>query len=507
MPAIHDHEQCGQTCSCVARAPAAQEPCRVRPSTPFWLCLHPHGHRRCRHGPCGRQRHHRCPHRHCQNHQSRYASSSSSCPCSCASLAAWQPTGSGCQAANDSPAPSRCVCDVCVGGGGVSVETVSDFGTSRRRCFANEHALAKALCDALPVEVFDCCVHVQAEPQGQLAFLSRLEHDRQRLRGQLLCTRCGRFYQGKRGLCHHMRIRHGETYEYSVKEADSAKLLVVAFEGDAAASSVLKHRQDQWRTTQQQQDQLRARGRGSGGGGGGGGLPHGLVAARDGDVACLQQLVSNGWDPRTCFDRNASSALHWAAGSGCIEACDFLIHTCNVPLRQLQQRDGRNALHWAARNGHLEMCKWLVNEGLDVNEGTRDGTPPFHWAAWQGHHHVCQWLAFEAGADFHAVNVYGCNAFQWAAQEGNVKMCQWLLDIGLDVTVINRNGHSAVHKAALKGQLDACKWLLDTAKLGVKHLAPDRQGNTPSKMARLEGHTAVADWLDQRNATLEPHHQ
>jgi hypothetical protein len=41
-----------------------------------------------------------------------------------------------------------------------------------------------------------------------------------------------------------------------------------------------------------------------------------------------------------------------------------------------------------------------------------------------------------------------------------------------------------------------CEWLLSPeVGLGARQLQADGDGNTPSLMARLEGHTALADWL------------
>jgi hypothetical protein len=44
---------------------------------------------------------------------------------------------------------------------------------------------------------------------------------------------------------------------------------------------------------------------------------------------------------------------------------------------------------------------------------------------------------------------------------------------------------------------EVCEWLLsDEVGLGVPHLQPDGDGNTPALMARLEGHTELADLLE-----------
>ena len=50
-------------------------------------------------------------------------------------------------------------------------------------------------------------------------------------------------------------------------------------------------------------------------------------------------------------------------------------------------------------------------------------------------------------------------------------------------------------KAAVKGNGRICEWLLSDGGLGPRHLAEDGDGNTPSLMARLEGHVELAEYL------------
>ena len=224
-------------------------------------------------------------------------------------------------------------------------------------------------------------------------------------------------------------------------------------------------------------------------------------AARDGDLAGLRSLVVDGWNALQVADRHGSSALHYAAGSGRLDVCMYLVDEVGVPATQTQPKDGRTALHWAARNGHVSVCEWLLDKGVDADVGTRDGTRPLHWAVWQGHLDVCE-LLLRGKADLHSRNAYGCNAIQWAAQSDGsdgLVVCRWLLGKGLDVGVLNCNGHSALHKAAVKGQARVCEWLLSAeVGLGGGHLGADGDGNTPSLMARLEGFEELATFLEER---------
>ena len=140
---------------------------------------------------------------------------------------------------------------------------------------------------------------------------------------------------------------------------------------------------------------------------------------------------------------------------------------------------------------------------MNTNVATGDGTTPFHYAVWQGHLAVCKWLVYSGAADLASSNEFGCNAIQWAAQTDDLRMCRWLAALGLDLAIVNNNGHSALHKAANKGQARVCAWLLNEECLGIPHLQPDQDGNSPAVMARLEGHHALADALDAALRTLQ----
>jgi len=218
----------------------------------------------------------------------------------------------------------------------------------------------------------------------------------------------------------------------------------------------------------------------------------------------LRQLVDDEcFDAATTCDRHGSTALMYAAGSGHVQVCTYLVDTCGVDVAYAQP-DGRTAFMWAARNGHVPVCEYLIRvAGSDIaHASTCDGTTALHWACWQCHIAMCEWLLDVVHVNLHSLNSYGCNASQWAAQAGDVRMLSWLAQRGLDLKVVNRNGHSVLHKAAVKGHAPACEWLLANAGLGAQHLAADGDGNTPQRMAAAEGHLGLAAALDAHFARL-----
>lgn len=197
----------------------------------------------------------------------------------------------------------------------------------------------------------------------------------------------------------------------------------------------------------------------------------------------------------------------WAAGSGHLSVCRFLVEECdcdpNQPQRGKRSFSGRTALHWAARNGHLSVVDYLVRDcGVDVESSTVDGTTAFGWACWQGHLPIMEFLS-NRHCDIHRVNSFGCNAVLWCAQgKGDIATMEWLQSRRCDMTKVNSNGHGALHKAAQRGQWDVCLWFFNrfvTAAANIQDalrlVGPDKEGYCPSDLAGMEGNIKLAKRL------------
>ena len=361
---------------------------------------------------------------------------------------------------------------------GVEIATVSPLGLARRRVYGSPRELAEALVACLPQPAGGrLLARAAVDATGTLLLTTRLQLEAERAAGRLMCEHCGRFQKGPRGLRWHAQVAHGRVYEAAAGEAEAAQLALGSLlrpgTGEAATSSAATSVE----------------------------ASAGLRAAKAGDLEALRALAARpgGWDWQRDRDRHGSSALHWAAGEGHVEVCEWLRTEQGLCPDEARGRFKRTPLHWAARNGRLGACAWLAAQGVAVDARAVDGSTPFHYAVWMGHRRVADWL-LERGGDLHARNRYGCNASQWAAQAGDVGMLRWLRKRGLDLAVLNLNRHSAVHKAALKGQAQVCRWLLAPeaaggAGLGLRHLQPDPDGNTPAELARLEGFAELATFL------------
>jgi len=100
-----------------------------------------------------------------------------------------------------------------------------------------------------------------------------------------------------------------------------------------------------------------------------------LVAARNGHVARVQELLASGADVEQWGDWQARP-LHEAAKNGSAEAVAVLLRAG----AQVNARDGwqETPLHFAAYHGHLSVAELLVQAGADVNMQNISRNTPLH---------------------------------------------------------------------------------------------------------------------------------
>ncbi|OQS07850.1 hypothetical protein THRCLA_00154 [Thraustotheca clavata] len=361
------------------------------------------------------------------------------------------------------------------------VKTTSEFGLEREFTYLTSQSIGQTMVSIL---MEDSSLHkvlsdVRCNEKGIISLTTTDHFQWHTKHGRLVCSACGYFFNGQRGLRVHQVLQHGIGYVNAQYEALSSETqLVVYIPRQSSKLPVEKTNAI---------------------------LDSGLEAAKNGDLATLKALVAGGWD---CFttDRHGSNALAWAAGSDHLHVCKFLVESCGLKGEALQGKPGmrRNALHWAARNGSISVCDYLVNcLKIDLDSPTEDGTTPFHFAVWNQQYEMCQWLINEAKCDVHRLNSYGCNASQWSSLTGSVKMMELLQEHGVDLGIRNYNGHSALHKAALRGHLDICRWLVTKGKLGLDHMQADADGFTPITFASANGFQAVGNYLTDVYNTLK----
>lgn len=101
-----------------------------------------------------------------------------------------------------------------------------------------------------------------------------------------------------------------------------------------------------------------------------------LVAAKDGDLATLEQLLEAGALGPGIIDTLGAGLVHHATRAGHLACVKFLVQRAKLPGNQ-RAHNGATPVHDAAATGSLAELCWLVREGgcgLQVSEGQPGGT-------------------------------------------------------------------------------------------------------------------------------------
>jgi FOG: Ankyrin repeat len=191
-------------------------------------------------------------------------------------------------------------------------------------------------------------------------------------------------------------------------------------------------------------------------------------------------LIKHGANPLEKDVRDIS-LLHWAAGSGQIDALEQVIRVfpggIEEAVKVRADRDGASILHWAAAGaksksfgcgGHVDVCKFLIEscggpsfEREIINGLTKDGNSVLMWAAWSGTLDVVK-LLVRHRADAQVKNRNGCSVAHWAASGGNLEVCKYLhQNLNIDFTVENNAGNTPLSHAVAYGRYDVVQWLKD----------------------------------------------
>lgn len=101
-------------------------------------------------------------------------------------------------------------------------------------------------------------------------------------------------------------------------------------------------------------------------------------------------------------------ALHLAAKSGNLEACQFLVDTSSEVRNYVNSADdgGWTPLVWACEHGHASVVKYLLRNGADPLLRDVEQNIALHWATFSGSSQITEML-LNSGCDVAAVNAHG----------------------------------------------------------------------------------------------------
>lgn len=137
-----------------------------------------------------------------------------------------------------------------------------------------------------------------------------------------------------------------------------------------------------------------------------------------------------------------NSALLDAAKKGNLARVQRLVTTENINCRDAQ---GRNStpLHLAAGYNNVEVAEFLLENGADVNAQDKGGLIPLHNASSYGHLDIAA-LLIKHNTVVNATDKWGFTPLHEAAQKGRTQLCALLLAHGADPFLKNQEGQAPV---------------------------------------------------------------
>ncbi|XP_023016251.2 tankyrase isoform X1 [Leptinotarsa decemlineata] len=174
-------------------------------------------------------------------------------------------------------------------------------------------------------------------------------------------------------------------------------------------------------------------------------LKHGAdPSKKNRDGATPLDLVREG-DQDVADLLRGNAALLDAAKKGNLARVQRLVSVENINCRDAQ---GRNStpLHLAAGYNNVEVAEFLLENGADVNAQDKGGLIPLHNASSYGHLDIAA-LLIKYNTVVNATDKWGFTPLHEAAQKGRTQLCALLLAHGADPFLKNQEGQTPVDLA------------------------------------------------------------
>lgn len=174
------------------------------------------------------------------------------------------------------------------------------------------------------------------------------------------------------------------------------------------------------------------------------GRPALLIAAAEGDAFLVESVLMQGADIRAASSEDGAGAMHHAAAVGDASRAENLAVLLRYGMSiEAQTENGERPMHFAAGSGHIEALDCLKNAGAKINAKSMAGRTPLFTAAMKDKVECAEWLLENAGAAVDVKDDDGIMLLHVAALHNAPKMVAWLLSKGADAGAKDGSGQTA----------------------------------------------------------------
>ncbi|MBA3953901.1 ankyrin repeat domain-containing protein [Candidatus Dependentiae bacterium] len=217
-----------------------------------------------------------------------------------------------------------------------------------------------------------------------------------------------------------------------------------------------------------------------------------LKAARNGDRAKIESLITEPDADINTQDMDNRTPLHLTAAGGSTNAVEILLSYGADINAQDFNKD--TPLHVAALEGHVDVIELLLKHGANIDAQSNDKSTPLRLAAEYGHRKVIE-LLLKHGADINAQSVSQKTPLHSAAIKGHSNATELLLKHLKHPSDVNAQDnkectalHSAAHFAAYSNYTSNYTHTIELLlKHGADINAEDTTQQTPLHHAAING--------------------
>lgn len=209
------------------------------------------------------------------------------------------------------------------------------------------------------------------------------------------------------------------------------------------------------------------------------------------DLPVVEYLASQGANINLpTYD--GKTALMLAAGAGHVDLLQKLL-AARANVNFANDRGG-TALMYAATGGDPDSVELLLSHGASVNVKAANGWTAVTLASAKGYENIVKRL-LNAGSDVNVADIYGLTPLMRAVSGQKLEVVRILLDQkSLRINAKDDQGETALHYAAASGSKEISRLLLTR---GADANARDSADRTPAKVALLEGHPEIAEFIEK----------